>query len=356
MAGCADCRGHHSTRDDQDVPTPLEQGPYYFSVEGKRPRMRPVTRRSILAVGGATAATALAGCSGGSNTADGGTTTSPPVGQSPDSLAVENLHVCAEKPTGYRQYTEQPDATYEPSETVWVYFEPSTVGTESAGEGEVRFAFEIEWTIHGPDGEAIDTLIRTAERTVPASADLSELYLWMDFAPTAGFDPGTHRTDLTVTDAVAGNTAKASVEFDVERPVKQAAGTFGIPEIVFTTDVARSYDDYERQPNAEYGPHAPVSYYAQVDGVHYVEKGGAKVLDLSIHATLTGPEGERWIDEDLSVSNEMSGTADLSTYWIADRFAPNDRWLVGDYTLTLEVTDGYTGGTSTASGTYTVTA
>lgn len=314
--------------------------------------MRPVTRRSVLAVGGAAATGALAGCSGGS---DSPTSTQTPTGGSrPDSLAVDHFTFCAERPTGYRQYREQPEATYEPTDTVWVYFEPSTVGTEPAGEGQVRFEFTIEWTIYRPDGTEMDTLSRTAARTVPETADRSELFLWLDFTPSVEFDTGTYRVEIAVTDEVADNTASETAEFTVERALKQTAGSFGLSDLVFASEEPTDYREYTRQPGAEYGVHDDVWFYAEVDGLFYEETGGRKVLDLSASETLTGPEGETWIDTDLRVKNDFSADTDLSTYYLADGLSPTDRWIVGDYRLRIEVTDGYRDRTAAIEGTFTV--
>ncbi|WP_136688024.1 hypothetical protein [Halorhabdus amylolytica] len=219
--------------------------------------MRGVTRQAVLGLGGATIAT-LAGCSGGSGsptetaTATGTETTT--MATQPSSLSIENVHFCREQPTGYRQYTEQPGATYEPGDIVWVYFEPSTVGTEPAGEGERRFSYELTWTVRGPEGEEIDTITRTIDQTALESADFSDVFLTLSFDPPMDFAPGTHRMEIDIRDAIAGTEASTAVEFAVERELSRTDGSFGIPEIVFTTDEANGYDDYTRQPDAEYGP------------------------------------------------------------------------------------------------------
>lgn len=309
---------------------------------------------------GATIAT-LAGCAGGDDEGSGGTTAEPTTAEpttattsGPESLEIENVHFASEQPTGYREYTEQPDATYRPDDVVWVYFEPSTVGTKPAGEGEVKFSYDVEWTVYAPDGEALETLSDQIERTVPDSADLSQVFLMVNFSPSLEFEPGTHQLDLEVRDRFADTSASTTLEFDVERDLEQTEGSFGVPEVVFTENEASGYDEYTRQPNAEYSPRDRVWYYYEIDGIHYEESEETKVTDVSIYETLTGPEDEVWSETDIPLANEFDASADLSTFYVADSIAPAEEWELGTYTLTLEVTDGYVDETETVTGTFTV--
>lgn len=333
------------------------------------------TRRAFLGLG-TTAVATLAGCGGGPGPTDTGgragktgtptptaiptrtatatPTSTPTATPMPTSLAIENVHFCAERPTGYREYAEQPDATYDPGDVVWVYLEPSTVGTRSAGAGELQFSYELKWTVYGPDSERVKAFSDVVEKTVPESSALSTVFLVFNFAPPMEFEPGTHRLEVQVRDRIAGNTVTEDIEFSVAPAVEQAEGSFGVPEIVFTESKASGYGEYTRQPGAEYGPTDTVWYYYEVDGVHYEETSDAKVLDLSIHETLTGPEGDTWLEGDVPLSNEFSPDTDLSTYYVVDGASPRQEWLTGEYTIELEVTDGYTDETVEGTGTFTV--
>lgn len=314
--------------------------------------MSTLSRRTLLALGATTVTASFAGCSGEPEDDDGEQTTPEPT--TTESFAIEHLRLCSERPGGYREYTEQPDSTYEPGDVVWIYLEPTPVGTESADAGEVSFSFDATWTVTDPAGEEMATLSDTISRTVSESADLSTVYLTLDVSPSQEFEAGTYEVDIEIEDTIAGTSATETLEFTVESAVEQAEGTFSIPEIVFTDGEATDYQDYTEQPNAEYGPNDTVWYYYEIPGVHYEETDDKLVLDLSIFETLTGPEGDVWSEADIPLTNEFDPDIDLSTYHVVDHLAPAEEWLTGEYTLALEVTDGYTGETIEKEGTFTV--
>lgn len=282
------------------------------------------------------------------------TQTPEPTTSMPSSLAIERVRFCAEQPTEYRQYTEQPEETYAPGDVVWIYLEPSTVGTEPAGEGKRRFAYELSWTIFTPDGEKLDTITRTVERTVVESADFSNVFLVLNFSPSREFEPGTHRVEIDVTDTVAGNRASETVTFDVEPDLKQATEPFAVPEIIFTAGEATGYDEYTPQPDAEYGPTDTVWYYYEIHGMHYRETEDAIRTNISIFETLTGPAGSVWAENEIPVTNEFSSDTDPSMLYISDRLSPAEQWDPGSYTITLDVTDGYVDEMIEQTGTFTV--
>lgn len=328
--------------------------------------MSTLTRRSLLIVGTG-ALVALAGCSGdggsggGTETTTQSTTTTRPTtttqsttSAQPPSLEIENPVLCTERPTGYREYAEQPEDTYEPDDVVWLYFEPSTTGTESAGEGEIRFEYDFTINVTGPSGESLGTVEDTASKTIPEGSDLSTVFLSASFSPPTEFEAGTHALEVEVTDTIAGNTAATTVEFGVESAFEQAAGEFGFGRFAFTENQAREYRDYDEKPNAEYGPTDEVWYYYEIDGFAYEETTDALTHDLQLVETLTGPEGEVWSQADIPLSNRFEPDVDLDKYWVTDLVSPSDEWLPGEYELQFELTDGYTDETVTERYTFTV--
>ncbi len=320
--------------------------------------MGHLTRRHLLLLSGGAAA-ALAGCSGdGSDGTDGegdGPTDSTEGGdEQPSSLAIENTVLCTEQPTGYREYTEQPEGTYDPGDVVWVYFEPSSVGTESAGEGELRFEYDLIWTVTTPDGEELETMTESVSRTFSESTDFSTVFLVVNFSPAMEFDGGTYTMDIEATDTIAGNTATETVEFTVDAGLEYASGEFGISTFEFIESEAGGYDDYTPRPDAEYGPTETIWYYYEIDGFAYEETSNALTPALQITETLTGPEGEIWSQADIPLSNRFDPSTDLDTYYVTDRLSPTEEWVPGEYTIRFEVTDGHTGESVTESYTFTV--
>jgi hypothetical protein len=317
--------------------------------------MGQLTRRSLLIAGTGTLV-ALAGCSGGGDGNGGSTTTTEPATTTsqPTSLGVEDAVLCAEQPTGYEEYTKQPEGTYEPGDVVWVYFEPTTVGTESAGEGEIEFEYDFTIDVTDPDGENLGTVEDTAGRTVAESADLSTVFLMASYSPPTEFEAGTHTLELEVTDTIAETTATESLEFDVESGIQTAAGEFGFGRFAFTESEARGYREYEENAAAEYGVTDTVWYYYEIDGFAYEETSTTLTHDLTLRETLTGPEGSIWSDTEISLANDFDPATDLDTYWVADLLSPNEEWLTGTYDLRFELTDGYTDETVTGTHTFTV--
>lgn len=319
--------------------------------------MSLITRRSLLIAGAGTLA-AMAGCSGDDGVPSGETeTTAEPTTSTPEqptTLEIENPVLCSEKPTGYREYTEQPNGTYDPGDVIWVYFEPSKTGTESAGDGEIKFNYDFTISVTDPDGENLGTIEDSAGRTVPEGADLSNVFLFASYSPPTEFVAGTHTLELEVTDTIANNTATESIEFEVDSGLEYTSGEFGIGRFVFTESEARDYRDYDENPEAEYGPTDTVWYYYEIDGFAYEETSNAKTPDLQITETVTGPEGEIWSQANIPLSNMFDPSIDLDTYYIADRISPSEEWLAGNYEIQLKVTDGYTDETVPETFTFTI--
>mgnify|MGYP000209175552 CR=1 FL=1 len=310
--------------------------------------MDALPRRPFL-VAGTGALVALAGCSGDGDTAGGDGTPTRPA-----SLEITNPVLCTERPTGYREYTEQPDGTYAPGDVVWLYFEPSTTGTEAAGEGERRFEYEFTISVTGPGGESIGTVEDTASKTVAASSDFSRVFLSASFTPPTSFEQGTHTLTVTVTDTVAENTASTTVEFEVERDLERTAGEFGFGRFAFTENKVQSYREYQERTDAEYGTTEDVWYYYEIDGFAYTDAGDALRHELDLVETLTGPEGEVWFETDIPLTHEFSPDTDLDTYWVTDFVGPSDEWTPGTYELAFELTDGFRNETVTEAYTFTV--
>ena len=307
--------------------------------------MALVTRRSLMIAGASTIA-AMAGCSTDDSEPAGETETTPKptatISEQPESLEIVNPVLCSEKPSGYREYTEQPNRTYAPADVIWAYFEPSTTGTVSAEEGELKFNYEFTIAVTDPNGNDLGTIEESAGRTVSEGADLSKVFLFASYSPPTEFEAGTHTLEIEVTDTIANNTAATSLEFEVESGLKHTSGEFGIGKFVFTDTEARGYRDYDKNPEAEYRPTDAVWYYYEIDGFAYEETENAKMPALQITETLIGPEGDIWSDADIKLSNVFEPSIDLDSYYITDHLAPSGEWLPGEYELQFEVTDGYT--------------
>lgn len=304
--------------------------------------MGQLTRRSVLGAG-IGAATALAGCSSEPSTGPTGT----PTGTHPSSLSVERLRFCAEQPTGYRQYDEQPGATYAPGDVVWLYLEPSTVGTEPAGEGQVRFAFDATWTVYAPDGEELETFSDTVGRTVPESNDLSELFLTLNVSPSMPFDEGTHRVEIELEDTFAGTRATRSAEFEVSAP-------FSIERIRFLEDEPAGYRQYTEQPDAEYRASDTVWVYVEPDSVELEQRDdGDRWYELGVTVRTVGPDGTEDLQVKDTVNNPLAADRDPEKLFLVVSFDLR-RGTPGEYTVDIVVHDRVGGERATDSATFTL--
>lgn len=168
-----------------------------------------IERRRVLQAAGAAAAAgttvALAGCQ------DGGS----------QELAIEHVRFVSERPSGYRDYEEVSDATYDRDEVVWIYFEPVGVATESASGGGQRIDLDTTLTVDLPEG-AETVLEDTVERTIGEDESLDNLFLYWQFDATDPALPGEYEAEVAVTDALAdGESAERSERFVLgESPVE----------------------------------------------------------------------------------------------------------------------------------------
>lgn len=102
-----------------------------------------------------------------------------------------------EEPTGFEEYTERPDRTYAPGETVWVYLGVRNVPVDSAGTATLNYTFDVEspdgasW---GPDHEREVSWNQVSEDEI--------LVIW-DGLSTVPDDPaGSYKLTVTVEEQV----------------------------------------------------------------------------------------------------------------------------------------------------------
>lgn len=161
------------------------------------------TRRTVIAAGVGTLS-ALAGCSSS--------------GDASTEFKLTNLVFAESKPGGYGEYEEQPDATYAPTDTVWLYFEVEGISYEETDDGKKEVWVVEDLTVTAPGGETIiDTEAVNDHRNWPENFDVQEkLYLTNDI--TLGSDPATgeYTVDVTVTDKLAETETSATTKFTVE--------------------------------------------------------------------------------------------------------------------------------------------
>jgi hypothetical protein len=326
--------------------------------------MAPPTRRTVVA-GTVATATAIAGCSsipleGTSGTDDGrpsesGRRPDATSAHTPPSLTIDTVTFCADAPSGYDDYEEQPAKTYRPDDVVWLYLEPSTVGTEPAGDGQVRFALDVTWTVYGPDGDEMKTFTDTAERTVPESTGEQAVFLSLSVVPPERFEPGTHRVEVEVTDTIADNRARTTASFDVERPrTTNPEQGLAIEHLRFLAEEPTGYRAYTTVEDATYETTETVWVYFEPSSPG-VEKrdDGLWYYEFDVTVRTTGPDG----DEQQQVRETLKGS-------LEDGQSPDELYLAvnfdmrsptpGEHVISVTVHDQISGDRATEERTFTI--
>lgn len=166
------------------------------------------SRRSVLqATGTAMLATALAGCSGD----DGdGTSTEQ------ETLQIDEFVYCAERPRGWNDYEAQPDATYAPTDTIWVYLDVLNVGTEEASSDTVAVDLVETLTVTDPSGETVLEQEFTYDDEFQESLDMDTFYLVHDITMPSDAATGEYEVTSSLEDRLTDETTERTEPFTIE--------------------------------------------------------------------------------------------------------------------------------------------
>lgn len=166
------------------------------------------TRRQFVRLGAGALGVGLAGCSSDGESGDGG---------ADDELGLSNLVFAAEEPGGYMDYEEQPDATYDADDTVWVYVNVDGVSSEENDDGTREVWIVEHLTVTDPAGETIlDEEVLNSHRNWSADDDLDKLFLANDVTLPRGAESGEYTIEVSLEDRLAEETATISGNFQVE--------------------------------------------------------------------------------------------------------------------------------------------
>lgn len=170
--------------------------------------MHSLDRRRLLGTVASAALVGAAGCGGD------GTDDVDPADRGP--LAVSEFAFAADRPTAYGEYAPQPDDTYAPGDTVWLYAELDGVAGEPVDDGEVvRIDLRQHVTVEGPDGDALRSQTDAHDdRFEPET--LERFYATTDVGLGPAVDAGSYDVAVTFTDAISGTEADATGSFQVE--------------------------------------------------------------------------------------------------------------------------------------------
>ena len=124
-------------------------------------------------------------------------------------FSISNPVFCSEESKGYMDYAEQPGATYEPGDTVWIYMNVEGLKLNSNPDGTSEMWIRIYITLKAPNG---DTLLKedAHEEHENVQVNLNEMCLDAYVNTTPQLTEGKYTVEIIVTDKLGNRTATAS--------------------------------------------------------------------------------------------------------------------------------------------------
>ncbi len=129
-------------------------------------------------------------------------------------LRISNIVFCSEEPTDYMEYKEQADATYQPGDTVYVYFNLQDQKYNENSDGTNEMWFTQYLTLTGPNGDIlISQEVVNEHKNFPEEQDPDMVWLMNEIPTTTDVDTGKYTVKIDITDKLADKTASASSSF-----------------------------------------------------------------------------------------------------------------------------------------------
>jgi hypothetical protein len=147
----------------------------------------------------------LAGCSGnGSSTAK--------------VVSIGNLVFCSKEPNGYMDYAEQPNATYKPGDTVWIYLNVKDPQYKPNTDGTNEMWFTENLTVKQPGGDILlSQEVINEHQNFPKESDPNKVFLNSDINTTQQLAEGEYTVEIVVADKLADKTVSASSKFTLRK-------------------------------------------------------------------------------------------------------------------------------------------
>jgi hypothetical protein len=133
-----------------------------------------------------------------------------------EEFKILSLVFCSEQPTNFKEYKEQPNATYNPTDTVWIYGDTNHITLNENSNGTKEMWMAINLRVRAPDGRIFDEGEYFNQHiNVPAETDPEKFWFDVLVGPPTRFEEGKYSVELEVTDKLAEKTAKASSIFTI---------------------------------------------------------------------------------------------------------------------------------------------
>ncbi len=129
-------------------------------------------------------------------------------------LGLSNIVFCSERPKGYMDYKEQPDATFKPGDVVWIYFNLDGVKYNINQDNTKEVWLKLHLTLKSPEGAILlDEDLYNEHKNFGEEYNLEELFLRVNINTTKELAEGKYIAEATLIDELADKQAPASTSF-----------------------------------------------------------------------------------------------------------------------------------------------
>lgn len=129
-------------------------------------------------------------------------------------LGFSNIVFCSERPKGYMDYEEQPNATFEPGDVVWIYFNLDGVKYNLNQDNSKEVWVKLHLTLKSPEGAVLlDEDLYNEHKNFEEEYNVEELFLRVNINTTEELAEGKYIVEATLIDELADKEATASSSF-----------------------------------------------------------------------------------------------------------------------------------------------
>lgn len=141
-----------------------------------------------------------------------------PVESISGKLGLSNIVFCSERPKGYMDYKEQPDATFKPGDVVWVYYNLDGVKYNINQDNTKEVWLKLHLTLKSPEGVVLlDEDLYNEHKNFGEEYNLEELFLRVNINTTEELAEGKYIAESTLRDELADKEATASTSFWLQK-------------------------------------------------------------------------------------------------------------------------------------------
>ncbi|MEO0190755.1 MAG: hypothetical protein ABIL18_07220 [candidate division WOR-3 bacterium] len=131
---------------------------------------------------------------------------------------ITNLVICAEEPTEYMKYKEQPNATYKPGDVVWIYMNLPNVKYNTNPDGSYQIHIPEHLVVKSPKGEILlDLDLLPEPLSFPKERDMTQVYLTNNINTISDLEDGEYQVNITVSDKLSGKATSITTKFILKK-------------------------------------------------------------------------------------------------------------------------------------------